>query len=109
MFHSYDITAANVHGINYLHDIRLGYHDYGIIGDTGYFSAEVQLDLFETAGIRLETNFSQLCEFLLIRNYAENVDGLFTRSIGKISASAVLQHINKTNNKPVGQINYALL
>ena len=44
-----------------------------------------------------------------IRNYAKNVDGLFTRIIGKISAFTVLQYINKTNNKPIGQIKYALL
>ena len=27
VFHSYDITAANVHDINYLDDIKLEYHD----------------------------------------------------------------------------------
>ena len=135
VFHSYDITAANVHDINYLNDVKLEYHGCGIVGDKGYLSAEVQLDLFETANIRLETpsrsnqkearpfpvvlrkvrkrietNFSQLCDqFLFIRNYAKNVDGLFTRIIGKISAFTVLQYINKINNKPIGQIKYALL
>lgn len=135
VFHSYDITAANVHDINYLNDIKLEYHDCGIVGDKGYLSAEVQLDLFETANIRLntparsnqknakpfptifrkvrkriETNFSQLCDqFLFIRNYAKNVDGLFMRIIGKISAFTVFQYINKTNNKPIGQIKYALV
>lgn len=59
---------------------------------------------------RIETNFSQLCDqFLLIHNYAKNIDGLFTRNIGKISAFTVLQYINKTNNKPIGQIKYALV
>ena len=135
VFHSYDITAANVHDINYLNDVKLEYHGCGIVGDKGYLSAEVQLDLFETANIRLETpsrsnqkearpfpvvlrkvrkrietNFSQLCDqFLFIRNYAKNVNGLFTRVIGKISAFTVLQYINKINNKPIGQIKYALL
>jgi hypothetical protein len=135
VIHSYDLSKASVHDINYLNDIKLEYHDCGIVGDKGYLSAEVQLDLFETANIRLntparsnqknakpfptifrkvrkriETNFSQLCDqFLFIRNYAKNVDGLFTRIIGKISAFTVLQYINKTNNKPIGQIKYALL
>lgn len=59
---------------------------------------------------RIETNFSQLCDqFLLIHNYAKNIDGFFTRNIGKISAFTVLQYINKTNNKPIGQIKYALV
>ena len=51
VFHSYDITAANVHDINYLNDVGLEYHDCGIIGDKGYISVEVQLDLFEMANI----------------------------------------------------------
>ena len=104
-------------------------------GDKGYVSAEMQLDLFETASIRpktpprsnqkgarpfpfvfrklrkhIGTDFSQLCDqFLLIRNYAKNVDGLFTRIIGKISAFTVLQYINKINDKPIGQVKYALI
>ena len=86
-----------------------------MIGDRGYISADVQLDLFETAHIRLEvpyrrnqrdwkpvfhsfakarkrieTLFSQLCDqFMLIRNYAKDTDGLFARIIGKISALIV--------------------
>ena len=135
VFHSYDITAANVHDINYLKDVKMEYHDCGIIGDNGYLSAEVQLDLFETANItletpsrsnqknakpfpitlrkvrkRIETNFSQLCDqFLFIRNYAKNVNGLFTRIIGKISAFTIFQYINTINNKPIGQVKYSLL
>ena len=76
-----------------------------VIGDRGYISAQIQLDLFETANIRLEvpyrtnqkewkptfpafakarkrieTLFSQLCDqFMIIRNYAKDTDGLFTR------------------------------
>jgi len=45
----------------------------------------------------------------IIRNYAKNVNGLFTRIIGKISVFTVLQYINKNNNKPIGQVKYALL
>ena len=79
-------------------------------------SAQVQLDLFETANIRLEvpyrcnqkewkptfpvfakarkkieTLFSQLCDqFMIIRNYAKDTDGLFARIVGKISALTIL-------------------
>ncbi len=78
--------------------------------------AQVQLDLFETANIRLEvpsrcnqkewkptfpafakarkrieTLFSQLCDqFMIISNYAKDTDGLFARIIGKISALTIL-------------------
>ena len=35
-------------------DVKLSYHDCSIYGDKGYIGADVQLDLFETAHIRLE-------------------------------------------------------
>ena len=103
-------------------------------GDKGYIGADVQLDLFETAHIRLEcpyrlnqkdwkptfipfakarkrieTIFSQLTDqFLAIRNYAKITNGLFARIIGKISALTILQYVNFINNKPIGRIKYAL-
>lgn len=105
------------------------------IGDKGHLSASVQLDLFETANIRLEvtyranrkdwkpvfpgvakarkrieTLFSQLCDqFMIIRNYAKDTDGMFARIIGKISSLTVLQYINYKNNKPIGKVKYALI
>ena len=135
VIHSYDLTKAGVHDIRYLQDVKYLYHDCSIFGDRGYIGAEVQLDLFETTHIklevpyrlnqknwkptfipfakarkRIETVFSQLCDqFMIIRNYAKQTKGLFTRIIGKISALTVLQYINKINNRPIGQIKYALI
>ncbi|MCI1686002.1 MAG: IS982 family transposase, partial [Prevotella sp.] len=134
VIHSYDLSKASVHDINYLRDIRLVYHDCNIIGDKGYLSADIQLDLFETEHIRLEcpyrknqkdrkpifvpfakarkrieTVFSQLTDqFMIMRNYAKETDGLFARIIGKISAQTFLQYINYVNGKPIGKIKYAL-
>ena len=105
-----------------------------IYGDKGYIGADVQLDLFETAHIklecpyrhnqkdrkptfvplakarkRIETLFSQLTDqFLVIRNYAKITNGLFARIIGKISALTILQYVNFINNRPIGRIKYAL-
>ena len=115
-------------------DVKVDYSNCTVIGDRGYISAQVQLDLFETANIRLEvpyrcnqkewkptfpafakarkrieTLFSQLCEqFMIIRNYAKDTDGLFARIIGKISALTILQYINYKNEKPIGRVKYAL-
>jgi hypothetical protein len=112
VIHSYDLSKASVHDINYLKDIKPLYHDCSIFGDRGYIGAEIQLDLFETANIKLEcpyrlnqkdwkptfapfakarkrveTLFSQLNDqFLVIRNYAKDTCGLFARIISKISA-----------------------
>jgi hypothetical protein len=117
VIHSYDLSKASVHDINYLQDVRQVYHDCNIIGDKGYLSADIQLDLFEMAHIRLEcpyrknqkdrkpifvpfakarkrieTIFSQLTDqFMIIRNYAKETDGLFARVIGKISAQTFLK------------------
>jgi len=115
-------------------DVKHTYHDCSIYGDKGYVGADVQLDLFETAHIRLEcpyqhnqkdwkptfipfakarkrieTLFSQLTDqFLVIRNYAKITNGLFARIIDKISALTFLQYVNFINNKPIGRIKYAL-
>ena len=35
-------------------DVKLQYYDCSIYGDKGYIGADIQLDLFETAHIRLE-------------------------------------------------------
>lgn len=134
VIHSYDLSKASVHDINYIKDIKPLYHDCSIFGDRGYIGAEIQLDLFETANIKLEcpyrlnqkdwkptfapfakarkrveTLFSQLNDqFLVIRNYAKNTCGLFAIIISKISAMTALQYVNYIKGKPIGRIKYAL-
>lgn len=134
VIHSYDLSKASMADINYMKDVKLSYQDCHIYGDKGYIGADVQLDLFETAHIRLEcpyrlnqknwkptfipyakarkrieTLFSQLTDqFLVIRNYAKITNGLFARIIGKISALTILQYVNFINGIPIGRIKYAL-
>ena len=135
VIHSFDLTKANVHDIHYLQDVKYEYQNCSLFGDKGYIGAEIQLDLFESANIklevpyrlnqknwkptfipfaktrnRIETLFSQMCDqFMMIRNYAKDVNGIFTRIISKISALAILQYINKTNNKPIERIKYVII
>ena len=135
VIHSYDLSKASVHDKHYLQDLKYEYHRCTFLGDKGYLSASVQLDLFETSEIRLEvpyrlnqkdwkptfapfakarkrveTLFSQMVDqFMLCRNYAKQQVGLFARIISKISALTILQYINFINNKPLGQIKHALL
>ena len=94
----------------------MNYSNCSIIGDRGYISAQVLLDLFEMANIRvevpyrsdkkawkpifpffakvrkrIETLLSQLCDqFMLIRNNAKDTEGLIARINGKISALTIL-------------------
>lgn len=110
VIHSYDLSKASVHDINYLNDIKPLYHDCCIFGDKGYIGTKVQLDLFETANIKLEcpyrldqkdrkptflpfakarkrveTIFSQLNDqFLVIRNYAKDTYGLLPELSAKL-------------------------
>ena len=135
VIHSYDLSKASVDDRYWLQDIKYEYQQSTIIGDKGYLSASVQLDLFETSEIRLEvpyrlnqknwkptfkpfakarkrveTLFSQLDDqFMVCRNYAKQQVGLFARIISKISALTVLQYINFINNKPIGRVKYALV
>jgi hypothetical protein len=57
VIHSYDMSKADVHDIHYLQDIKHEYSRFTIIGDKGYLSTSVQLDLFETSEIRLEVPY----------------------------------------------------
>ena len=54
VIHSYDLSKASVHDLHYMKDVKWQYHDCSIYGDKGYIGTDVQLDLFETAHIRLE-------------------------------------------------------
>ena len=121
VFQSIDLSPASVHDINYLKDIKMQIKDCTLIADRGYLSAKVQLNLFETCNItldtpmrrnqkdfkqqayvfrkkrkRIETLFSQLCDqFMIRRNYAKSFEGFKTRIISKITALTTIQFINK--------------
>ncbi|KAA6307115.1 hypothetical protein EZS27_041220, partial [termite gut metagenome] len=45
---------------------------------------------------------------LLLRNYAKDVKGIFTRVLAKITSMTALQYLNKINNRPIGRVKYAL-
>lgn len=134
VIHSYDLTQASVHDIHYLNDVEQDFFNCTIIGDKGYINAEIQLNLFDVAHInlevpyrcnqkgwkpfhkpfgkarkRIETVFSQFTDqFNIMRNYAKDYIGFFTRIISKVSALTVSQYLNKINNRPIGRIKYAL-
>lgn len=121
VFQSIDLTPANVHDIHYLNDLKDQISDCTLLGDKGYLSQTIQLNLFEHANIRLdtpkrnnqkefkpqfglfrkyrkriETLFSQMCDqFMVRRNYAKSFDGFKTRILTKITAMTVIQYINK--------------
>ncbi|KAA6341014.1 hypothetical protein EZS27_011144 [termite gut metagenome] len=125
---------------------KAGREDYSKAPSKGYCASQnryyygyklhkdIQLDLFQTAHIRLEvpyrsnqkdfkpwfkpfrklrkrveTVFSQLDDqFLLLRNYAKDVKGIFTCVLAKIASMTALQYLNKINKIPIGRAKYAL-
>lgn len=121
IFQSIDLSPASVHDIHYLKDIREQLSDCTLLGDKGYLSTEIQIDLFNYTHIeletpkrvnqkdyrpqfylfkkqrkRIETLFSKLCDqFMIRRNYAKSFDGFKTRILAKITALTVVQFINK--------------
>jgi hypothetical protein len=57
----------------------------------------------------VETLFSQLDDqFMLLRNYAKDVAGIFIRVLAKITSITALQYMNKINTRPIGLIKHAL-
>ena len=130
VFRSFDLSKASVHDIHYLNNIKNEFHDVTILGDKGYLSKRIQLDLFNYQNIRLEvpmrknqkdytpqpyilrksrkrieTLFSQLCDQFKIRNnYAKSFEGFKTRILTKITALTVIQLINKQNNRKINNL-----
>jgi hypothetical protein len=130
VFTSFDLSAASVHDIHYLKDIKQTFESCVILGDKGYLSADYQLDLFTSNRIslevpmrsnqlqykpypaifkksrkRIETLFSQLCDqFMIRRNYAKTFEGFKTRILSKITALTVIQLINKLLNRNINNL-----
>lgn len=53
VFQSIDLNPASLHNVNYLKDIKSQISDCTLIGDRGYLSAQMQLNLFEICNIKL--------------------------------------------------------
>ncbi|GAB1345378.1 IS982 family transposase [Cloacibacterium normanense] len=120
IFHSFDFSPANLHDINYLNDIKENFQNCLLIGDRGYISKEIQMDLFNYSRInlsvpmrknqhdfvefsrmkskirkRIETNISQLCgQFTININFAKTFQGLATRIVSKITSFTMIQYLN---------------
>jgi hypothetical protein len=134
VFKKVDLSKASIADIHYLQDIREDISKCILLGDKAYLSADIQLDLFQSQGVRLytpkrmnqkdyqkyplvfrklrkriETLFSQLCDqFMIKRNYAKNFVGLATRIISKIASLTMAQFVNKFyNDTAINHIKYA--
>ncbi len=46
---------------------------------------------------------------MMIRNYAKQPKGLFTRIAAKVSALTIMQYVNYVNHRKIGQVKYALI
>ncbi len=55
VFQSIDISAASVHDIHFLKDVKTQMCDCLLLGDKGYLSQTIQIDLFNEVHIQLET------------------------------------------------------
>ena len=121
IFQSIDLSPASVHDIHYLKDISSQLSDCVLLGDKGYLSQTIQIDLFNQFNIqletpkrinqkdykpqfylfkkyrkRIETLFSQLCDqFMIRRNYAKSFEGFKTRILAKITTLTTIQYFNK--------------
>lgn len=133
VFTLFDLSKASVHDIHYLPDVKEHLKHAILLGDKGYLSEEIQIDLFTSARInlqtpmranqknyvkqssilrksrkRIETLFSQLCDqFMIQRNYAKTLDGFKTRILSKITALTISQLFNHQNQKNLNLIKYA--
>ena len=136
VFHSLDITKAEVHDVHFLKNIKQQMSDCVLLGDRGYLSESIQLDLFQSVNIKLETPmrtnqkqykpqpyifrksrkrietlFSQLCDqFMIRRNYAKSFEGFKTRILAKITYLTLVQYINKfIFDRPINNIKIQII
>ncbi|KAA6316207.1 hypothetical protein EZS27_033451 [termite gut metagenome] len=120
VMHSFDLTPANVHDVNYLKDVKYALATCELIGDKAYISALYQTDLFNQSQIklsvptrnnqfvkvelnytkrrkrkRIETLFSQYKgQFSMNINFAKTFAGLATRILSKITSLMMIQYLN---------------
>lgn len=130
VFKVFDLSPANIHDIHYLYDVKEQLENCYLIGDKGYLSHSIQLDLFENKDIKLETPmrknqfnfkkmhwslsrarkrietlFSQLCDqFMIRRNYAKTFEGFKSRILSKVTALTVIQWINHSKNRNINNL-----
>ena len=95
VIHSYDLSKASVHDIHYLQDIKYEYNRCTFLGDKGYLSASVQLDLFETSEIRLEVPYRLNQKdwkptFVPFAKARKRVETLFSQMVDQIYALSQL-------------------
>ncbi|KAA6327042.1 hypothetical protein EZS27_023937 [termite gut metagenome] len=120
VMHSFGLTPAGVHDVNYLKEVKYTFSNCELIGDKGYISAYYQTDLFNQSQIklsvptrknqllpvelskskrrkrrRIETLFSQFKgQFSMDINFAKTFAGLAMRILSKIAALLMIQYLN---------------
>jgi hypothetical protein len=131
VFQSVDITAASIHDIQMLKDVKMTYLKCTLHGDMGYLSAEIQLNLFEIVQIKFQTPmrknqldyiektyvfkkvreriytlFSKMCDQFKIReNFATTFNYFKIRIISKITAITLIKYSNKfVYNRPINNL-----
>ena len=73
VFHSLDITKAEVHDVHFLKNIKQQMSDCVLLGDRGYLSESIQLDLFHWANIKLETPKNESSELQTTTIYFQKI------------------------------------
>ncbi len=117
----FDLSKANMADIHYLEDIRDYYPGARLLGDMAYLSDPLQMELFKTNRLlletpkrrnqknyrkypavfrrvrkRIETFYSQMHDqFKILNNYAKTFRGLAVRILSKITGYTLVQYLNK--------------
>jgi len=125
IFHSFDLSPANVHDVNYLNDVKKNLKNCLLIGDRGHISNKFQVDLFNYSNIklsvpmrknqhgfvefsrtkskirkRIEIAISQLGgQFSINIDFAKSFLGLATRIASKIAYFTMIQYLNFSDFK----------
>lgn len=126
----FDLSQANHHDIKYLEDIREFIPGTELLGDLGYRSNPLHMELFKMHGITLitphrrnEKNYKPqkpikrhqrkrietMFDFLnLTKNYAKSFAGLAAPVLTKVTRFTLLQYINILNGRPINHVKHVI-
>ena len=100
VFHSVNITKANVHDIQILKDVKNQLSNCVLLGDRGYLSSTQQLDLFQTANIVLETPMrinqkSYVKQHYILENQEKELKLYFLNYVINLKLETIMQSLLK--------------
>ena len=100
IFHSLDITKAEVHDVHLLKNIKQQMFDCVLLEDQDYLSHSIQLDLFQIVNIKLETpkkanQKDSIPQPYIFKKSRKRIETLFSQLCTSSELETIMLHLMK--------------